>query len=265
MTTLCVMAAIFLMGGLGCMPYRPTATKATTGPVPTLTLPTAPLTNVKELLDKAITARGGEAALKKLSSVAYQGKGKSTPSNVVSNMTFRTTVALPDRIRDETDYDNGTKFVQVLQRSKGWVSINGSVKEMDSINLKSIQESLYVSHLLTLLPLRDARYTLEPLPEQRREGVMTVGFTVKCKDQRDVMMYFDRETSLPLLCKTRITDSNLYVEHEQEIFFTRYEAIDGLQFPRRWVIYTDGNLSMELNYETLKFIDKLDDILFAKP
>lgn len=260
MTTILVMTTF-----VGCMPYRPTTTKVTTGLVPTLTLPTAPLTNVKELLEKAVTARGGEAALKKLRGVAYQGKGKSTPSGVVSNMTFRTTVALPDRIRDETDYDNGTRFVQVLQRTKGWVSINGTVKEMDTVNLKSIQESLYVSELLTLLPLRDAKFTLEPLPEQRREGVMTIGFIVKSKDQRDVMMCFDKETSLPLLCKSKVTDSNLFVEHEQEIFFTHFESVEGLQFPRRWVIYTDGNLSMELNYETLKFVEKMDDVLFAKP
>jgi hypothetical protein len=262
MTTILVAGTTIL---LGCMPHNRTGTIPTSSPTPTLTLPPAPLTNVKELLDKAIAARGGEAALKKLYHLHTRGKGKSTPGNVVSGMNFRSTVSLPDRIRDEWDYENGTKFIQVLDREKGFVSINATVKEMDKGNMKSVKESLHVNEILSLVCLKDPKYTLEPLPEQRREGVMTLGFNVKCKDQPDVMMCFDKETNLPLMVRNKVTDSNLFIEREQDIFFSHYEAVEGLQFPKRWVIYNDGNLSMELNFETLKFLEKAEDVLFAKP
>mgnify|MGYP002073127856 CR=1 FL=1 len=256
---------LLLFATAGCMPKNRTAKIPTSGVTPTLALPTTPLTNVPELLAKAIAARGGEKALRKLSTVSYQGTGKTAPGNVVSNMVFRNIVALPDRLRDETDYENGTKFVQAIQQGKGWMSINGVVRDIDQINQRSMAESLHVNQVLTLLPLRDPRFKLEPLPEKRREGTMTVGFVVRCENEREVTLCFDQETSLPLLCKSKVIDANLGSDHDQEIFFYRYEAVEGLQFPRRWMIYTDGQLSMELNYESIKFLEKVDDILFAKP
>lgn len=260
-----VLAALMIVVLQGCMPYKPVPSKVTTGPVPTIQAGAVVMTNPKELLERAIKARGGEAMLRKQWSLSYKGNGRSAPSNVVSSYQFRTVTALPDRIRDEADYEDKTKFVQVMNRDKGYVSINGVVKEMDSVNLRTIQESLYVSQLWTLLPLREERFTLEPLPEQRKEGVIVQGFVVKCKDHSDVTLYFEKENNLLLLSKAKVIDPNLFIEHSQETYFTRYEPVEGLIFPTRWVIYNDGNKSMELNFEHLKFIDKMDDILFAKP
>ncbi|MFT3879805.1 MAG: hypothetical protein QM703_09115 [Gemmatales bacterium] len=141
----------------GCMPYHPNPTRVTTGPVPTFRQPDAPLCNPKEVLERAIQTRGGEALLKRLQTVSYTGNGLSAPQNQVAHFKFRTTSALPDRMRDETDYDGGLKFVQVLDRSKGWISINNDVKEMDKANLQSVREQLYLNHLLTLVPLREPR------------------------------------------------------------------------------------------------------------
>lgn len=256
---------ITLMLLAGCMPNPPRSTVPVTGPAPTFRKPTAPLSKPKEVLERAITARGGETLLKKLLNVSYKGKGKSTPSNVVSSFDFRTISALPHSIRDESDYEDGTRFVQVLGREKGWVSISGKVKEMDPPAVRAVRELLYINNLLTLVPLRDAMYTLEPLQEERKEGVMTQGFIVKCKDQPDVTLYFDKETGLPLIVKTRVFDPNLLIERDQETIFTRYAVMQGIQFPQRWVIYTDGNKAMELTFEELKLHDKVDDILFTRP
>lgn len=260
-----LLVMLFLVVLNGCMPYKPVASKVTTGPVPTIKAATTVMTKPKELLEKAIAARGGEAQLKKQLSLSTKGKGRSAPLNIVANFQFRTITALPNRIRDETDYEDGTKFVQVLDRDKGWVSINGTVKEMDAVNFKSMQESLYFSELLTLVPMREERYTLEPLPEQRKEGVIVQGFIVKSKDHSDVTFYFEKENNLLLLGKTKVIDPNSLIEHSQETYFTSYESVQGLLFPKRWVIYTDGNKSMELNFEEMKFIDKMDPIFFVKP
>lgn len=252
----------------GCMPNRPQATKAdTTAPLPTLKLPAAVMSKPYDVLEKAIQARGGEANLKKLLAVSYRGKGISAPGGAVSPFVFRTVTALPDRQRNESDYQDGTKFVQVQNKNKGWISINGSVKENDNdvAAMKSMKDQLYVNRVLTLLPLRDKAFTLEPLPEQRKEGVMTEGFVVKQKDQPDVTLFFDKETGELLLSRTKSLDANTLVAHEEETLYTKYQTVEGVPFPMRWVIYNDGNKSMELNYEELKFLDKVDDILFAKP
>ncbi|MBL8823155.1 MAG: hypothetical protein JNJ77_11245 [Planctomycetia bacterium] len=256
---------ILLVVLAGCMPNPPRSTVPVTGPAPTFRKPTAPLSKPKEVLERAITARGGEALLKKLLQVTYKGKGKSTPSNVVSSFDFITISALPHSIRDESTYEDGTKFVQVLGKEKGWVSISGKVKEMDPAAVRAVREQLYFNNLMTLVPLRDVAYTLEPLQEERKEGVMTQGFTVKCKDQQDLTLYFDKDTGLPMIAKTRVFDPNLLIDRDQETIFTRYAVMQGIQFPQRWVIYTDGNKAMELTFEELTLHNKVDDIIFTRP
>jgi hypothetical protein len=263
-----VLPLLVLIFVAGCMPHRPQATKAdTTAPLPTLKLPAVVMSKPQEVLEKAIKARGGEANLKKFQAVSYRGKGISAPGGAISPFVFRTITALPDRTRNETDYQDGTRFVQVYSKGKGWISINGSVKEndIDAAAMKAKKDELYVNQLLTLLPLRDKSYTLEPIPEQRKEGVITQGFTVKQKDQPDVTFYFDKESGELLLTRTKSLDANTLVVHEEETFYTKYQAMQGIPFPMRWVTYNDGNKSMELTFEELKFLDKVDDILFAKP
>lgn len=254
-----------LVVSLGCMPNHPHPSRVTTGPVPTYRQPDAPLCNPKEVLERAIQVRGGEALLKRLQSVSYMGNGLSAPQNQVAHFKFRTISVLPDRIRDETDYDGGLKFVQVLDRDKGWISTNNDVKGMDSTNLQSIREQLYVNYLLTLVPLREPRFTLESIPQRRLEGVIAQGFVIKCKGQRDVSLYVEKENGLPLMVKAKSIDPNTLIEHDQETYFSGYAVIQGIQFPRRWNVYHDGNKSMELNFEDFKLLDKVDDILFAKP
>lgn len=249
----------------GCMPYHPNPTRVTTGPVPTFRHPDAPLCNPKEVLERAIQARGGEALLKQLQTVSYTGNGLSAPQNQVAHFKFRTTSVLPDRVRDETDYDGGLKFVQVLDREKGWISTNGDVKGMDSTNIQSIREQLYVNYLLTLVPLREARFTLAPMPERRLEGVIAQGFVIHCKGQRDVTLYFEKENGLPLMVKAKTIDPNTLIEHDQETYFSGYAAMQGIQFPKRWNVYHDGNKSMELNFDDFKLLDKVNDPVFAKP
>ncbi|MFO0812828.1 MAG: hypothetical protein U0796_06390 [Gemmatales bacterium] len=258
---------VVLLVMTGCMPYHPSPSKVTTAPLPTIKGPAAVMSKPLEVLEKAIAARGGEAALKKLSAVSYRGKGISAPGGVISPFVFRTTSALPDRIRDEQDYQDGTRFVQVFNKEKGWLAINGKVKEINSdpAAIKSLKDLLYANQVLTLLPLKDKAYTLEPLPEQRKEGVMTQGFVVKQKDQPDISLFFDKETGELLLSKSRVIDPNALVERDQETLYTQYKTVQGIPFPMRWVIYNDGNKSMELSFEELKFLDKVDEILFAKP
>ncbi len=168
-------------------------------------------------------------------------------------------------MRDEVDYQGGLRFVQVLNRDKGWISINKEVKEMDAVNLRSVRDQNYLNHLLTLVPLRENRFTLLPLPERRVEGIVAQGFVIKCKDQNDVTLYVDKESSLPIMYKVRVVDPNTLIEKDQETYFMKYTVMQGIQFPKRWVAYHDGSKSMELNFEDFKLLDKVDDILFAKP
>lgn len=260
-----VLVLLFWVFSQGCMPYHPNSTRVSTGPVPTFRHPDAPLCNPKEVLERAIQARGGESELKRLQIAYFTGDGLSAPQNQVAHFKFRTTSVLPHRTRDEVDYDGGLKFVQVLDKDKGWVSNKGDVKGMDAVNLQSIREQLYVNLLLTLVPLRESRFTLVALPQRRLEGVIAQGFVVKCSGQRDVTLFFEKENGLPLMFKVLSTDPNTLIEREQETYFSGYSLMHGIQFPKRWNVYHDGNKSMELNFEDFKLLDKVDDILFAKP
>src|SRR5262245_52351404 len=188
----------FVFAGLGCQPTALVTHAVRSGPLE-FKKPTAPTPDPKRVLDDAIQARGGEALLEKLRQNFCLGEGINIILNQPQRFQFKTHSALPDRLRDESRYENGMHTLQILDGAKGWVSLgrdlkNMDVKNMDAVTLQSLRDQLYVNNLMTLVPLKEPRYTLVALPEQRKDGYSCEAFTVQSKDQRDVTFFFDKAT-----------------------------------------------------------------------
>jgi hypothetical protein len=50
-----------------------------------------------------------------------------------------------------------------------------------------------------------------------------------------------------------------------EIYYSKYEEIDGARVPTRFVMKRDGKLYVEADVSDYKAVGKLDDAVFAKP
>jgi hypothetical protein len=249
---------------LGCIPSEPLVRPSRTAPV-AIHRPVGPSSVPQQVIQAAIEALGGEAALRRLQHTFSTGEGQTVILNQVFKFRFKTHNSYPRRTRDDWVFDSGTTFLRILDGERGWISENKVLREMDQVNLKAAQEGLYASHLLTMLPLKDPVYTLEPLPEQRKDGYLCQAFTVKATGRRDVTFFFDKQTHLPHIMKTTVLDANQFTEKEEETYFRDYKDSDGFKYASRWIIYTGGAKSMEITFNELKPLDKVDDAWFTKP
>ncbi len=259
---------LLLLVCTGCMPADPIPRPSHSGPLPFASA-TGPLDDPKQVLDDAIQARGGEAVLKKLMNNYCTGEGQSIILNEPHRFRFKTHCSLPDRLRDESVYENGLHFLQVVSGGKGWSKEWNKdqtvVTELDAVNLRTTRETLYGNHLMTLVPLRDPKFKLTPLPEQRKDGYLCRAFSVQSDGHPDTTFFFDKDTRLPLVLRTKTLDPNTLVVKNQEIYFRDYQTTDGLKFPMRWVIYNDGNKAFELKFAEIKLLNSVEPQFFEKP
>jgi hypothetical protein len=266
----CLLAsASWVLFSTGCIPTGPLV------PTDSTSRPTKPRQQAlsedpKIVLGKAMQAMGGEAALKRININLFKGHGRMMTGGTVSDYRLRTQNALPDRIREEIQYlDNQGQprvtIISVLNRDKGFVQYNTELKEMDSATINSWRDVLYSNLVMTLVPLQTQSFTLVVEPQQRKEGVLCQAFTVKSKGHRDITLFFDKETNLPVLVQTTILEANVGQEMMQELYLREYKDFAGLKYPTRWVVYQNGNKTQEFNIEDAQFPDKVDEQTFAKP
>ena len=115
-----------------------------------------------------------------------------------------------------------------------------------------------------LLPaLRDKAFTLAHLGEVKLGDRAAIGISVTHKDRKDMSIFFDKDSGLPLKTEIRLTDP-ANKEITVEYLYSDYKDFDGIKHPGKVTIKADGKeFTMELS--ELKAEETLDDSLFDKP
>ncbi len=218
----------------------------------------------KAIIDKAITATGGEAKLTKAKAATSKAKGTYHGMGQAIPYTSEHAMQLPTQYRAAIEAEN-FKMVVVANGDKGWVKINGELQELDKDKLAEQKETLHAALVGSLVPLKDKAFTLSPLGDAKVGDHEAVGVKVSHKDRRDVNLYFDKKTGLLVKMEHRVKDDQSGQEMNQETFFSDYKKFDDVQEPTKVTIKRDGNLYVEEEITEWKHHDKLDDSTFDKP
>ena len=136
---------------------------------------------------------------------------------------------------------------------------------IDDKTKSEIKEQVYAEMIAGLTLFQDKALQLSPLGEVNFEGRPTLGIRVSSKGHRDVNVYFDKENGLLIKLESRAVDLGSGQEVSQEKVFSDYKVIDGIMRPRKVVIFQDGKKLLDVQVIELKFLDRLDDSVFAKP
>jgi len=218
--------------------------------------------DAQAVIDKAIKATGGEANLGKFRGHTWNEKGTWYGMGEGLPYTGKYAVQFPDQFRMEIE----NVFTIVISKDKGWVVAGGETKELSKDQLAVQKEGLYFGHVTTLLPLKDKAFTLASLPEIKVDGKVAVGVKVSHKEHKDVSLYFDKASGLLVKSDQRVkAEEQGGKEVMQEAWYTDHKAISGIQVPMKLVIKRDGKQYLEAEHSDLKFAEKLEDKVFAKP
>ena len=215
--------------------------------------------DARAIIDRAIEATGGEEKLAHFKSQTWSERGTfhglGNPLPYVSKLA----VEWPDKFRMEVPHF----MTIVLNGDHGWKKERETTTELAKEELAENLEEHHAGFITTLLPLKDKSFHLSVLPETKVDGEPAVGVRVSQEAHKDVKLYFDKSTGLPVKSEWQVKDAGK--EREQETWYKNYKVVDGAKIPMKIVIKRDGKPYLEAENFALKAGVKLDPKLFEKP
>ena len=222
----------------------------------------------RTVIARAIAAQGGEGKLAAVRAGRSTLRGTLFDGNREFAFTSEQSFQLPGQIKIALTLKTApktTKIVEVIDGDKGWISIDGQVKEADAVSLARAKQLLYLSRISRLTPLLgEKEFELTALEESKVNDRPTAGVKVVSKGHEDVSLYFDKETGL-LVKLEYPTRNNQYREVTQEDFFSEYAEFCGVKLPQKNVSFQDGKKLVDVEIVDAKFPDSIPSSEFGKP
>jgi hypothetical protein len=216
----------------------------------------------KEILNRAIKAHGGAAALTRAAQLKRTDVGNQVVLARAVPFTSQVVRSLPDKVRLTVEAA-GTKTVLVLNGEKAWQSDGGPAAELLPARASEVRDEAYVDYVATLVPLTKAGYTLSSLPKAKVGGEAVAGIKAVHKGRPDVRLYFSEKTGLLAKIEREARVAGLKVD--QEYLYGAYKDFDGVKLPTKQTVMINGKKFTEFTSGDVTFPVKLDEKTFAKP
>jgi hypothetical protein len=223
--------------------------------------------DLKMVIDKGIKAAGGEEKLSKFKAGTCKIKGRILEGDKGGTFTFDAFLQGLEQVKVE-----GTLDVQGMQMKVAFV-VNGDqgwAKFMDTVEdapkevhtaLKDVIRAFRYVHALTLL--KDKSATLSSLGEANIDGKTALGLKVACKDQRDINVFLDKATGLPLKAEFNISKGGQ--EETVEFTFSDYKEFNGAKHFTKVALKQGGKPIFEADLSEFKWVDMIEANVFEKP
>jgi hypothetical protein len=223
----------------------------------------------KDILAKAIKAHGGEEALTKYKAAQSKNKGKiNIPGLGETEFSQDVSYMIPDKFKDVMELKVGGKNVTVLTLVNGdkiSVEVDGKAIDIGDKANDALKDAGHILQIARLVPLKGKDYELSLIGEDKVEGKKVIGIRVSKKDEKDVNVYFDKETWLLTKLEYRGAEPGTGKEVNEERIITEYsKPKDGPPTPKKIIIKHDGKLFLEAEVLEVKNFEKLDDSEFKK-
>jgi len=187
---------------------------------------------VHVLLQRAIAAHGG---LEKLSSVRADKvtlKGTLHLGSSTVPFTNELTIQAPGQFKSIVRISEGGRartIVHLLDGEKASILIDGHPQTVSGSNLSQMRQTLQLDQAMKLAPLlSDPAFTVSYLGEYRFNGRIVIGIRVEGRGQRDLRLYFDKETAL-LVKSEHLLDGVGGKDVRQEAYYADYREMGGFR------------------------------------
>jgi hypothetical protein len=224
--------------------------------------------DARAVIQKAIQAHGGAEVLNKFKAARSKTRGKMELLDGVP-FTQEMVYQLPNQFRETTELDAfGQKVgvTTVFDGEKAWLVLNANVQEVDDKLLTELKEAAHLLRAgrLTYL-LEDPAIQLSLVGELKVNDRPAVGIKVERKGNRELALYFDKESGLLTKTARKALEANSGQEIAEERIITEYQKVAGMQSPRKLLINRDGKKFMEAEVTEIQFMEKATPESFAKP
>jgi len=220
------------------------------------------------VLDKAITALGGEEKLAKAAGYSWNTKSVISFGGNENEMTGKATTKGLDSYRAEMNGNfggNDFKILVVLAGDKGWRKMNDEVQPLDGDALANEKRTVYLQAAsTTILPLKGKEFKVTSDKEDKVGDKPASVLKVTGPDGKEFKMWFDKETGLLVKQAAKVAGF-MGDEVEQETLYKDYKEFGGIKRATKVEVKRDGEKFVESDLSDLKVLEKVEDDTFAEP
>jgi hypothetical protein len=216
---------------------------------------------VRDLIEKAIQAHGGAAAMDKYPAGRAKAKGtivlQGTEYPFVLERVYQTPGKL--RITSEVEIQRVKRPVTCIVNGGAVAAIAGGLaQEMPKSQVAELRTAVYVQNLIRLTPLlKDKKLKLATADEKEFDKRLAAGITVSSDAHKDVRLYFDKETNLlAAVERPGFDDRGRAVEHVE--IYSGYREASGLKYPGNTLIKQNGKRYVESETTEFTPLPKVD-------
>ena len=222
------------------------------------------------IIDKAIKAVGGDAKAAQLQTVKLKLQGKIKENDAEKgSVTADLTLQGFDKFRIDLQLEEEGQQKSVLlvfQGNQGWAKKPDKTEPAPQEIVPILQQVCYAARMPQMLAaLKDKEFHFSPAGELKIGDHDAIGVRITHKDHRDVTLYFDKATNLPIKCETRFPDPSGQ-EKELEFNYGDYKDFDGIKHCQKFFGKGEGGkFQFEMEVSDVKPQEKLGDDVFAMP
>lgn len=224
--------------------------------------------DVNAVLDKAIKAVGSEEKLKKIDAMSWKTKATVTFNGDDNPFSSQATSQGLDHYRNDFEVEfqgNAVKGTVVLNGDKCWRKFGDQTMPVDEDGVANEKHQLAMQVLpIKLVVLKDKAYKLEAAGEQKIGDKPAVGIKVTCPGGKDMTIYFDKESGLPVRTVAKVLGFDGQ-EFTMETTLSDYKDFDGIKRATKAESKRDGEAFIKSEVSDFKVLDKVDAKTFAEP
>lgn len=208
----------------------------------------------KALLEKAIAAHGGADALDKFPAARVETKGKLFQGSEEVPFKSRVVFQTPDKLCSSFEMATG-KFkhtvINIIAGDRVETSIGGVAQQVSPGQVEEMKTALAIETARRLTPLlNNPKVKLAAAPVRKFDGKELLGVKASQPGFKDLLLYFDPETSLLKMLERKGHDASGQSVTVQEVF-SDYRDIEGVKHPAKTLIRHDGQ--RYISTETTKY------------
>src|SRR5947209_753628 len=128
---------------------------------------------------------------------------------------------------------------------KAVLEVNGKKIDQGKKLDEAFKEASELLEANKLYSLKRKGYELSIIGESDVNGKPAVGMRVVKEGQKDMLLYFDKKSSLMVKTERRIIDPMAEQEMTEERIITEFEPVQGVPHPKKLLINRDGKKFLE--------------------
>jgi hypothetical protein len=222
----------------------------------------------KAVIDKAITAMGGEEKLSKVKAFTEKGKGTITLDGSDIAFTFEMTAQGVERYRSAFQAEvDGNKFdgATVLDGDKGWRKLGEDTKKLEGDDLADEKRNAYIDVVpILMLPLKGKGFKVDSAADEKVGDKPAAVVVATGPDKKQFTIYFDKESGLPIRLTGRVVDSE-GKEFTQDTTFEDYKEFGGIKVATKSRSKRDGEKYVDVEGIEFEVLDEAPPGTFAEP